>query len=78
MPFNGSCLKVDEAEAKLIHTLIGPCIFFDVFLHCEQDSIHFHHIKGLLSSLLEILKHSRAPGVKQSDIAKRFSVLGGH
>lgn len=38
------------------------CVFFDVFLHCEQDSIHFHHIKGLLCSLLEILLHSRAPG----------------
>lgn len=54
------------------------CVFFDVFLHCEQDSIHFHHIKGLLSSRLEILLRSRVPGGKLSDTAKRFSVLGGH
>lgn len=53
-------------------------VFFDVCLHCEQDSINFHYIKGLLSSLLEIIIHSRAPGGKHSDIAKRFSMLGGH
>lgn len=40
------------------------CVFFDVFLHCEQDGIHFHHIKSLLSSLLEILLRSRASGVQ--------------
>lgn len=76
----GCVLKVDEPEAKLIYTVIRPRVFFfDVFLHCEQDSIHFHHIKGLFSSLLEILLRSRVcQGGKLSDIAKTFSVLGGH
>lgn len=58
--FSGFRFKVDEAEAKLVYTVM--CVFFYDFFHHEQDIIHFHHIKGLLSSLMEILLHSSALG----------------
>lgn len=74
-------LMVGDPEAKQFYAVMRACVLFDVvFVHCEQDSIHFHHIKGLRFSLLEILIHSREVefGGKLSDVAKRFSVLGAH
>lgn len=77
IPLNSLHFKVDKPDAKThFCSQRAMCVFFDVFVLREQGSIHFHHIKSLLSSLLETILCSRAPGGRPSDIAWKIQHAG--